>query len=814
MKKIQVGAKREFKDINQALYNLGNKDLHIIVDEGEYGQTLLPGSNSIVIEGIGRVVLQAADYLIHTKNAKKITIKNLILVKATKTAMNFETSSQITVSNCFVFNSLGGIILNDCIDCTVENSTIIYNTNYNIFDDSQTTIKLINNVIAKSKFGLYKNKMSEIISSNNLCFQNTVNLTNTSNQGFLSDIQQFEDESNRDYRILDPKYRTLGASHDLLLSFATKRNTNLEKVNAIIHKNIKITFFLNFSVQNLYNEFKNIIETSKIRDIFTNIRYTNKNDITAENTEIVFFINGYDTIEEEHIDSVIDSAIANINYVYIYLPSEKTNVNLSQINLEKLPLVKSIHQEIQKKYSSVVKHYNDFNEAIDSIYNQASNKKPIIKVESLLLNNIGGFDTLEINFNSEVNCLIGLNGSGKTTVLRAIALGLIGFKHFSPEEKSQIVYSLLKIKGIDKYEQMARQNGSIEVAFTVSGYDFRNRVELLYNQTGSPEIKSNSDFVIVDASITKSLILGFTQMRSSYFDRNTKPQKSSTILPNVNDLRALIMNEDDKRLKVFGEWISVLDYNAMVAKQANAAPDFVPKEQKVLELTFEIISEITHDKINYLRRKRDDTADIWIQTFENPEGITLSLASQGYKDLIGWIGCFIERMSEAYPDEDDITQMPAIVMIDEIDSYMHPRWQSYLLKVLGNKFINTQFIVTTHSPFIIEGLLENQVICIEDHKKVEYNSVDIKGWQYGDIIRHFFKQEIDFKLFDVDVLKKKAEEFKANDNEEEAQKMEVQIQRIEMAKWAADGIKDLKLNLEKREKELLQLINEVKSKKN
>ena len=52
-------------------------------------------------------------------------------------------------------------------------------------------------------------------------------------------------------------------------------------------------------------------------------------------------------------------------------------------------------------------------------------------------------------------------------------------------------------------------------------------------------------------------------------------------------------------------------------------------------------------------------------------------------------------------------------MIDEVDMYLHPHWQKHVLRDLVKAFPLVQFIVTTHSPFIVQSLKEGQLISFD-----------------------------------------------------------------------------------------------------
>ena len=108
----------------------------------------------------------------------------------------------------------------------------------------------------------------------------------------------------------------------------------------------------------------------------------------------------------------------------------------------------------------------------------------------------------------------------------------------------------------------------------------------------------------------------------------------------------------------------------------------------------------------------------------------MDMLAQGYKEIIGWIGYFIQRMVEAYPYSADFRKKPAIVFVDEIDAFCHPRWQRKILNVLQKTFPKVQFIVTSHSPLIAldRDINEIKELYIENNEvKVRSNANDTKN---------------------------------------------------------------------------------------
>lgn len=98
--------------------------------------------------------------------------------------------------------------------------------------------------------------------------------------------------------------------------------------------------------------------------------------------------------------------------------------------------------------------------------------------------------------------------------------------------------------------------------------------------------------------------------------------------------------------------------------------------------------------------------------------LRLEEMSDGYKIIIAMVADIASRMVEANPVTDECP-MPlnasGIILIDEIDLHLHPKWQREILKQLSTTFPNIQFIVTTHSPIIVVGAANiAQIIKLND----------------------------------------------------------------------------------------------------
>ncbi|MCC6818200.1 MAG: AAA family ATPase, partial [Bacteroidia bacterium] len=123
------------------------------------------------------------------------------------------------------------------------------------------------------------------------------------------------------------------------------------------------------------------------------------------------------------------------------------------------------------------------------------------------------------------------------------------------------------------------------------------------------------------------------------------------------------------------------------------------------------ISKITKKNIRFKAVKKIDPPEVWVSTQDAPNGIPMNLISQGFKIVIGWVGYLMQRFVDTFPLSNPLSAYKenAIVIIDEVDISMHPIWQVSFIEILKDVFQNTQFVISTHDPIIIGGLLKNQV---------------------------------------------------------------------------------------------------------
>jgi predicted ATP-binding protein involved in virulence len=124
--------------------------------------------------------------------------------------------------------------------------------------------------------------------------------------------------------------------------------------------------------------------------------------------------------------------------------------------------------------------------------------------------------------------------------------------------------------------------------------------------------------------------------------------------------------------------------------------------------------------------------------------IPFSSLSLGYQTVSAWTIDIAWRLFEKYPDSVNPLSEPAIVLVDEIDLHLHPKWQREIRNELSKHFPNVQFIATAHSPLMAQTYLDANLAVIklehlpkrsqQKHAVIINDPVVVKDWRLDQVI--------------------------------------------------------------------------------
>lgn len=107
--------------------------------------------------------------------------------------------------------------------------------------------------------------------------------------------------------------------------------------------------------------------------------------------------------------------------------------------------------------------------------------------------------------------------------------------------------------------------------------------------------------------------------------------------------------------------------------------------------------------------------------------------SDGQRDMIAMVGDLAFKAAQLNPHlgEEVLQRTPGIVLIDELDLRLHPRWQRHVVEDLRKLFPEVQFIATTHSPFIVQSLREGELLSLDAQSVPETGNLGVEEISRG-----------------------------------------------------------------------------------
>ena len=313
------------------------------------------------------------------------------------------------------------------------------------------------------------------------------------------------------------------------------------------------------------------------------------------------------------------------------------------------------------------------------------NSAAAAQITRVELRNIGPFAHCVLDLNERWTVILGDNGVGKSTVLRAIAVGICG------KATEPFAERLLK---------SGTGSGEIRISFGNREY----LTTIVRRSGGGVAVEAQSGVPLEREQV---LVVGYPALRTVGTQRNSTVS-SSPQRPNPGDLIPLTSEEPDPRLDNIKAWIIQI-YN--LKNSEDTPPPERERYSALYDRVFSLLSTLAAGVVLKPGGVNVKKGEITINTADGP--VPFESLSQGTLSLIGWTGALIQRLYETAPPGVDPLQSRAVVLVDEIDAHMHPAWQQALVKRLSDMFVACQFIATSHSPLMVGSLEPDQVYRFE-----------------------------------------------------------------------------------------------------
>ena len=330
-----------------------------------------------------------------------------------------------------------------------------------------------------------------------------------------------------------------------------------------------------------------------------------------------------------------------------------------------------------------------------------------MKIHTLQLRNFRKFEDYTFQFHPNFTVLIGDNASGKSSVLDALAV-MLGT--YIPKYQEGVVRGGIKKKDarlriFEKYDQVTLEQQKptfLNAHGTLHGNDLewkrklgdRGKDARNLTQIGEIDFKAVSNGEDIDLPV----LLYYGTGRLWDVHRKVpigKPESRMVGYRNCLDPKS------DHNL--FEKWFSQLELSALQKNKKN--------------VVLEAVREATKMCIPGAKRFYYDVANGALMIELEDDGYCLfDNLSDGYRNMVAMVADIAHRAARLnlHMGANAAKECTGVVLIDEIDLHLHPKWQRHVVGDLQKAFPMIQFIVTTHSPFILQSLDPGEVIDLNE----------------------------------------------------------------------------------------------------
>jgi predicted ATP-binding protein involved in virulence len=340
-----------------------------------------------------------------------------------------------------------------------------------------------------------------------------------------------------------------------------------------------------------------------------------------------------------------------------------------------------------------------------------------MKVTKLNLTNFRDAQALSIELNPKLNVFVGVNGSGKSTVLDAIAIMLSwAVSRISGEGRLLIVESDIT---------NGKSTSSIQLSCETEGETIEWKLFKVRKGHAASEGKSNLQELNDYAKRIQSNISETSEKVNLplfvYYPVNRAVVEIPLKIRGKHRFDLLAAYDSALRsganFRTFFEWFREREDLENEILRSRSQPTLFELDTPVegqfpdsqLEAVRRALEKFLPDFSNLTVRR----SPLRMEVTKNGKRLTVNQLSGGELILIAMIGDLARRMAIANPDSTKPLEGSGIVLIDEIDLHLHPKWHRMIVPKLLEVFPNCQFIISTHSPHVITHVHPESLFLLE-----------------------------------------------------------------------------------------------------
>lgn len=363
-------------------------------------------------------------------------------------------------------------------------------------------------------------------------------------------------------------------------------------------------------------------------------------------------------------------------------------------------------------------------------------------IQKAEITNIKSIEHFEIEFPNPAgwHVLIGDNGSGKSTIVRSMALALVenefyGFRANWGEwlnKQSKEGKIKLKLFRDESFDKLIKIKTGLRSEIVKGNQIFFLNVDFLRKETGVLYISSGEDNLEKPDGFFSSAFGPYRR-----FEGGNEEWESVFNNPSYTKLAShLSIFDESVALTEPVKWLKDLNYKTLEKNEES-------------KHTFDHLKELINSEDFLPHNSKLENISSNGVFFKDANGITVSVnqLSDGYRSILSLTFELIRQLILSFGTEkvfnniekgEMFINLPGVVLIDEIDAHLHPTWQTRIGQWFLKYFPNLQFIVTTHSPLVCRACEKGSIWRLaapgSDEKSGEVTGIDRERLIYGNVL--------------------------------------------------------------------------------
>lgn len=348
-----------------------------------------------------------------------------------------------------------------------------------------------------------------------------------------------------------------------------------------------------------------------------------------------------------------------------------------------------------------------------------------MRIDEISAKNFRKFEDIHIQLQPKINVIAGDNGSGKSSILDALSLGIgsffLGISRIETPgiKKSDIRYGTYKIgsrierqpnlpvtiscKGTINEEDLSWSR-SLNTEGGKTAYGDAAPINKIARELETKVQNGNTDVILPIISYYGTGRLWAQHRDKMQFSNNKHSSRFDgyvNCLSSKSNEHALI------------NWFK--DMTMIELQDREPVPELTAVQDAIATCFRGGDSESTNFRVRYSIKSKSIEIS-YVNKYGQPEIHPFYELSDGFRNTLSMVADIAYRMAMLNPQlmENVTKKTPGVVLIDEIDLHLHPQWQKNILNNLQEIFPLVQFIVTTHSPTVIASAKNAHLIMIDD----------------------------------------------------------------------------------------------------